>query len=58
MRKENEIEKMLDRASDQARSGVHVPEPTSRYPELTYEEGIRDALEWVLKKNDDELLGE
>lgn len=30
--------------------------PGPRFPNMTYEDGIRAALEWVIKENDDDIL--
>lgn len=41
MRDEQQIQDMADDASDEA----HKP---SKYTGMSYEEGVRDALDWVL----------
>jgi hypothetical protein len=41
MRDEDEIQKMADKASDMA-------EKPSQYFSMTYEDGVRAALDWVL----------
>lgn len=41
MKDESEIQKVVDDAADRANAG-------SKYPGMSYEEGIRAALEWVL----------
>ena len=43
----DEIEAAADRASDMVYAG-------SKYPGMTYEQGIRVALEWVLEIDDED----
>lgn len=37
----------------QMAASVIVSEGRSKYPGMTYEQGIRDALEWVLGESDE-----
>ena len=43
----DEIEKAIDRASDMVNKG-------SNFGGMTYEEGIREALEWVIGWQDED----
>lgn len=47
MKDESEIQAMCDKAADAAMEG-------SKYPGMSYEEGIREALDWVLGNIPDE----
>lgn len=46
MRDENEVSDLADKASTLSLGG-------SKYPGMTYEQGVRDALDWVLENWDD-----
>ena len=48
MRDEIIIEDASDRAADMA----HNPNP--KWSGMTYEQGLRDALDWVLELNDED----
>ena len=49
MRDEDEIQDMADRAADAAYKAT-------RYPGMTYEEGVRAALDWVLGGEDEPAI--
>ena len=48
MKQQREIEDMLDAACDATVGG------TTMFRSMTYEDGVRAALEWVLDDDDDE----
>jgi hypothetical protein len=49
MRSEDEIQEVADKAADAAQ------EPT-KFATMTWEEGVRDALDWVLENREEPLL--
>ncbi|QDP52301.1 MAG: hypothetical protein Unbinned4162contig1001_1 [Prokaryotic dsDNA virus sp.] len=49
---ESEITETMDKASDVANEGG------SQYPGMTYEEGVRDALSWVLSGEENPMEDE
>ncbi len=50
VRDQLEIDALIGKCIDQQSSGV------SRFPGMTYEQGIREALEWVIGDTDDDPL--
>lgn len=52
MKEEDEISEARDRAADNCHDVSK--RGWSRYPGMTYEEGVRNALEWVLGDSDDD----
>lgn len=44
MRDETEVQKMADKAASAANHGT-------KYPGMSYEEGLREALDWVLDES-------
>lgn len=49
MRKEDEMRKQVDKANETIEEG-------SNYPGLSYEQGVKDALEWALGDTDAEPI--
>lgn len=49
-RTEEEINELLNKCSEAEEEGA------SRYPGMTYEEGIHAAIDWMLGYNDDNPL--
>jgi hypothetical protein len=49
MRGRKEIDALIDRVIERKESGKH-------YWGMSYEEGVRNALEWVLENTDDDPL--
>ena len=49
-RPQGEINNLLDRCSDLENQGA------SLYPGMTYEEGVKAGIEWVLGQTDDHPL--
>lgn len=47
MKNEDDIQEMLDRAASASRV-------SSRYPGMTFEDGVRNALEWVLEQMEED----
>ncbi len=48
MKTQEQIDSIIDEASDL------INEESNRFPAMTYEEGVRTALEWVMSDDDDE----
>lgn len=46
-RTEEEVNEVIDKASEQESKG------RSRWPGMTYEQGVRNALDWILGNSDD-----
>ena len=49
MREQDEIEEKRDEVASAVNKGQN------KYPGMTYAEGVRAALEWVLEDNEDDL---
>ena len=49
MKNEHQIEAIMDKVLER----YHEP---SRFPGMTYEQGVRNALDWVLEETDDDPL--
>jgi len=47
MRDSDEVEQQFDEANAACAEG------SNRYPGMTYDQGVRDALAWVLGESDD-----
>jgi len=47
MRTQEEINAILDNCLD------HIDAGTSRFPSMTYEEGVQAAIDWVTGQTDD-----
>jgi predicted secreted Zn-dependent protease len=50
--RDEDIDTQLNRASDQFDKGG------SRYPGMSYEQGVRDAIDWINGQSDDPPLGD
>jgi hypothetical protein len=51
MRTRDEINDLMDKAAEGINEG-------SRFPGMSYEEGIRAAIEWLTEENDEHPLDE
>jgi hypothetical protein len=47
VRSQEEVNEQIDRASDNINKGI------SKYPGMTYEEGIRAAIDWMSGESDE-----